>query len=93
MSDQLSHATPRARKPHRCDECETTIEAGTTYIRQTVASDGTVGTYKAHAECWKWAVEAQDDRFDTCRMIEDPVAFAEGAPDVVRARLLGGRDE
>lgn len=47
----LDEKRPTARKPQRCNACLGTIAVGDQYLRQSVADNGTVGTWKAHALC------------------------------------------
>lgn len=42
---------PRARKPHRCGECDLTIPAGVVYRRTAGKWDGHFDVYLQHAEC------------------------------------------
>jgi hypothetical protein len=43
--------TPKARKPHGCDECGLPIKVGHHYARVGNLFDGKWSTYHAHAEC------------------------------------------
>lgn len=40
MTDFMTTATPKARKAHRCPECEATIQPGERYARIAGSSDG-----------------------------------------------------
>lgn len=51
MSDVLSTETPVARKRHRCDLCDLPITPGEKYTRQTIITDGRMGTWRNCAEC------------------------------------------
>ena len=50
MSAVLGDKTVKARKAHRCDLCEGTIEPGTVYQRWCWVDDG-MTTVKAHLDC------------------------------------------
>ena len=41
MTDFHTHTTRRARKPHHCHLCGTTIHPGDHYHHQTTLADGT----------------------------------------------------
>lgn len=47
----LSDTRPRARKPHRCDECARTIEPGEAYRRHSFVFEGRVGCSKCCTHC------------------------------------------
>jgi hypothetical protein len=49
----LEHATPLARKAHRCTWCGEEIPAGEKYIRIRCIYDGEPQVNKFHAECEK----------------------------------------
>ena len=44
----------RARKPHRCEECDRTIPVGELYEKTSGKSEGMMYTYKVCAECAAW---------------------------------------
>ena len=50
MSATYIHSRPKARKPHRCEDCGRTIHPGEQYVR-TFAVDGNVWTYIECAHC------------------------------------------
>ncbi len=50
-SDVWSETTVRARKPHRCFECDRTIPAGVRYVRFGSLFDGHWDTFRMHYEC------------------------------------------
>lgn len=39
----------KARKEHRCADCYETISPGSTYLRISVKSEGSVYAYKSHS--------------------------------------------
>ena len=47
----LSHTKPRARKAHKCGECNRTIEPGETYERTAGVADGYFETYITCEQC------------------------------------------
>jgi len=94
MSDhQMSIRRQRARKGYVCDECLTAIRQGQQYDRASVIRDGKWLTYFAHAECsdWRSELERRNEIDEEVGLFLDPAHFADGAPDVVRQRLLDPR--
>lgn len=51
MSAVWVEAKPRARKPHVCDDCRRTIDAGETYWRYTLLGEGPPFAWKRCAHC------------------------------------------
>lgn len=55
----------KARKPHRCGFCGTTIEIGATYNEQACKYDGRFYTWREHQECFglakKWDLEDDEN--------------------------------
>ena len=51
MSVILSDETPRARKPHICDQCNCEIAVGQQYRRVRGIWEDTPSSYKAHLDC------------------------------------------
>lgn len=48
---ELSHATRKARKEHRCEWCGEKIEKGQDYFNYTGIGDGGFQDNKVHLEC------------------------------------------
>lgn len=48
---ELSHATRKARKEHRCEWCGEKIEKGQDYFNYTGIGDGGFQNNKVHLEC------------------------------------------
>lgn len=46
-----AHTYPKARKPHRCEDCGRTIDPGETYRRGAGIDGGTAWTWKECAHC------------------------------------------
>lgn len=68
MITVLRQVRPTARKPHRCDDCYTTIHAGTPYHRDTLVYDGAVYDWVTCDECdalvtlvWRWVDPTGDE--------------------------------
>ncbi len=57
MSDMWRSTQPKARKPHRCDKCDTTIQPGTAYHRGEGLYDG---EWQARKTCIPCADLARD---------------------------------
>ena len=53
MSELISESVQKARKEHRCEDCDQPIFKGETYTRQFVKDCGDTWTYKAHSDCLK----------------------------------------
>lgn len=87
----IHESRPVARKEHQCCECGTPIEPGTQYARQRNTDGGDVWTYKAHLECYEWSLEIYDPFGEGFTLQDDRQACAEGAPEIVRQRLLGAQ--
>lgn len=51
MSTQIDHAKPKARKPHCCDLCARTIDAGETYDRYRMVGDDGPYVWKQCGHC------------------------------------------
>jgi hypothetical protein len=49
--DFFAAETPRARKPHRCEECDRTIQPGERYERSFGVIDGAAMTQRVCAHC------------------------------------------
>lgn len=47
----LTFKYPKARKTHRCDVCCCDIPKGTVHHYQTIAYDGSVGSWRVHSDC------------------------------------------
>ena len=47
----LRSRTPKARFPHRCNECKRIISPGETYLVEVIKFDGTVETWKTCSDC------------------------------------------
>lgn len=50
-STSLGELYPRARKPHKCEECRRTIEPGEVYSLSKTLFDGRVHAYKTCSHC------------------------------------------
>jgi hypothetical protein len=76
-----------ARKHHQCSECSQPIKPGERYVRQRNVYGNDFYTYKAHDECYDFAIQilCEDDGF----VLVDNVDFALECdpPPAVRARL------
>ena len=49
--DVWAKTTPKARKDHRCIQCDRAIVRGERYIRIGALADGTWWTYRVHPAC------------------------------------------
>lgn len=87
-----------ARKWHRCCACLGVIAVGDRYLRQSVADNGRVGAWQAHALCEKayWIAHAEaalfpDEEVDPSEVAEVVERFfaAIAAPCIDRAREDG----
>lgn len=64
--------TPKARKPHRCDECYGTIQPGETYRKCTGVFDGAGFTHKMCNDC-----DALIKEMNEGKDFEDTVSFGD----------------
>ena len=64
MTDFHTHTTRRARKPHRCDLCGTTIHPGDHYHHQAGKTDGTFHTWRNCQPCSTVITRTRDYWFD-----------------------------
>lgn len=49
----LSEVILRARKPHRCDECDRSIEPGERYRRHSYVYEGEFSSHAFCSHCWE----------------------------------------
>lgn len=84
MVTVLDRSTPVARKTHRCECCNTTIQPGEKYHRQSVVYDSRAYTWKTCDECqaifgkvWDWC----DGGWDGGISGEDYVEWAQELRD------------
>lgn len=79
MSALLAEVRPTARRAHQCDDCHGAIVPGATYVRQTVASDGSLYTWKEHPMCHDiyWALHREGG------LCEDDVVSVEEVQAVI----------
>ncbi len=59
----ISSTTPKARKPHKCDECRRIIEPGETYHRDFYTFEGDTNTVRWCLQCneaRRWLKEVCD---------------------------------
>lgn len=47
----IKEGTPRAKKPHKCEECDRVIEVGERYISEAWIWEGEFGTSKTCRQC------------------------------------------
>jgi len=86
----LDETFPKPRKDHVCSECERLIKHGVdeSYVRQAIVDGGLFYVYKAHRECYEFAL--------TVGMEEDVLAYdrqwalGQDPPPIVRERLERG---
>lgn len=50
--DAWNERAVKARKPHRCDACDTLIPAGAHYLRHFHIFEDSLGTERMCADCW-----------------------------------------
>ena len=87
--------TRRARKPRRCDACNTRIEAGETYLHIVGHNaDGDFGSAAYHPDCRAWEVEqnkhaglGSDEWYSLDELVADDRRALDGAPAAVVARF------
>ena len=86
--------THTAKKPHRCECCGKTIEAGSRYVRWAGLTDGDFASVAMHEDCRAWEVFLNQElyqRDDEWMILHEVVAndptMLDGAPDAVRARF------
>jgi hypothetical protein len=60
----LADTEPRARKEHKCQLCERTIERGETYTAQRNIFDGRLYTFKACRQCMAFSSALHKAGFD-----------------------------
>lgn len=68
MPEVLRTTTPTARKPHRCQQCGTTIQPGRKYDRATCVGDDGIYEWVTCLDCasglaavWDWAGHPYDE--------------------------------
>ena len=55
MTTLIAESRQRARKHHRCDNCQCSIAPGEVYLRQRSVCDGTLYVWKSHIDCMELA--------------------------------------
>lgn len=53
--DCYTETKPKARKPHRCDQCFQNVDIGELYLRVEGIWEGEFSKYKSHIDCQKVA--------------------------------------
>lgn len=56
----------RARKAHRCRECNYPVRVGVVYVRCSFKIDGAFYVERQHVECRDFAAKVNDEEFDEC---------------------------
>ena len=56
----------KARKQHRCDECQRAIPIGAVYVRCSGKWDGYVATYRQHVECRDFCASVNLEHIGEC---------------------------
>lgn len=68
MGEAIGHATPTARKTHRCYWCGETIEVGEQYTSWVWIDAGSAEKLKCHNECasaWQGAAQDHGEPYET----------------------------